>query len=265
MTQEKSILTQLRQDRKILWIAVGCGLLAAILLSFHLQKGQGEMVEVVVAKKPIPPGGTISPETVAIRSIPKEFASPGVITREDNLAEFGDLTSAIPIQPGAQILRAYIRTPEVKTSFARELSPEMRLITIAIDEVKGVSRNLQPNDLVDVLWTGALSAASRGGTGNIVTRVLLEGVTVAAVGSGKSGLAASVTLMLSQEEAAKLVFAENAGQIRLVLRHPHVIPDSIVTKGKKEISYSDLADPKTVSTDRMNLMIEIFYGKEKRR
>jgi len=269
MAQHQNIVSQFRQDRKILWIAIACGLLAAVLISFQLRDDKADLVPVLVASETIATGGIISEATAAIQYRPSRFASAGRIDPQD-FKNYGELESTVHIEPGTEILWSFIRTGDSGTSLSKALDSEydMRLVTIAVNEVKGLAGNIRQNDLVDILWTGTIPGPDSRTAPAILTRVLLEGVVVASVnrsGAGSQGFGmvpSSVTLKLSQDEAALLTFSESVGNVTLLLRHQSVLPENLSPeKSSIEIGYEDIKRFKTISRNRLR-SIEVTYGRD---
>ena len=265
MEKEKTV-SRLRQDGKILVIAVVCGILAVLLLAVYLQEEEQVLQPILLAKEFIPVGGTISYDNVEIHERPVKYVSHRPITPME-LRDMVTLTSSVPIEPGAQIVWSFIKSADEALSISdKTLKAEydMRLVTISIDEIKGVGGYIEPNDMVDVLWTGADEQPSNNKP-DLFTTVLLEGVTIAAVGSatpggGYGGGVNSVTMKVSQREAAVLTYAEARGQIKLTLRHREVVPDSLLKDREKiEIGFQDIKESVTVSNSRRD-WIRVRYG-----
>lgn len=97
------------------------------------------------------------------------------------------------------------------------LAPGMRAFTININISTGVSGFLQPNDRVDVYWTGD-------GGGGTVTRLILEGVRLIAVDQVENSdvsrtiIARTVTVEVSPQTVAELTQAQQTGRLTLSLR-----------------------------------------------
>lgn len=263
MAQHQNIVSQFRQDRKILWIAIACGLLAAVLISFQLRDDKADLVPVLVASETIATGGIISEATVAIQYRPSRFASAGRIDPQD-FQNYGELESTVHIEPGTEILWSFIRTGDSGSSLSKALDSEydMRLVTIAVNEVKGLAGNIRQNDLVDILWTGTIPGPDSRTAPAILTKVLLEGVVVASVNRTGGMVPTSVTLKLGQDEAALLTFSESVGNVTLLLRHQSVLPENLSPeKSSIEIGYEDIKRFKTISRNRLR-SIEVTYGRD---
>ncbi|MFQ3671188.1 MAG: Flp pilus assembly protein CpaB, partial [Verrucomicrobiia bacterium] len=131
-------------------------------------------------------------------------------------------------------------------ALSQRLAADERAITIPIDPVSGVSGFIRPGDRVDILSTTSLPDPKTGRP-TAVTRMLLQNVTVLAVGTSTASPttvgaadpasgspaappvsrtaqpiapppARNVTLKVSPEEAAIITFAEQRGDLRLLLR-----------------------------------------------
>jgi pilus assembly protein CpaB len=270
MEKAKNLVAQLRQDRKILWIAVASGVLAAMLLYFYLQNKKepyGRLVPILVAKNDIPKGASFSEESFREEHRPEAFVSAEFVGIADLNLVAGKKT-VISIPAGQPILWQYIHLEEGAASLSKGLNAQFneRAVAITVDEIRGVGGHLQPNDRVDVIGTFVMPGAAADGVAATKTKVILECVTVAAVGSlqsaqpnedGAREMPASVTLKVTPEEAALLVFAESVGQLRLVLRNPDDIPNrDQIAKPTSAIEFSDLFKTTPVSEKR----IRIIYG-----
>jgi len=113
-----------------------------------------------------------------------------------------------------------------------EISPGMKAISIPVDEVSSVAFFVQPGDVVDVLATFLGSSDAPGPQVNaemfeLSTRAVVQAVPVLAVGNKHRASDrqtqepySSVTLLVTMEEAAKLIFARDffGANMTLVLR-----------------------------------------------
>ena len=131
-------------------------------------------------------------------------------------------------QTPVRIEKALPKT-ETRPVFTQRIPPGLRAVSIPVDEVTGVSREITPGDMVDVI---VVSPAPDNKNGNIA-RLLLEAVEVLAsaqenLGIGNEEVMASsrqarkwvVTLLLSPENAALVAAADASGKLVLSVRHP---------------------------------------------
>lgn len=94
-----------------------------------------------------------------------------------------------------------------------------RAVTVAVNEVSGISGMLQPGDCVDVLATFDQNTA-----GQNVTSLFLQNISILAVGQDtevkekKGESKTTVTLLVDPWQAEQLALAEEKGVLRLALR-----------------------------------------------
>ena len=185
--------------------------------------------------------GDADPEAKDAASVPRD-----VLMRGDMQRYYGrKVTRDIPA--GEMLQKSDFWQERGTSEFQKnEIEPGERAITLAVDQITGVSGLILPHSRVDVLGTFAVAGA--GGMGgpqqtNFITRTLLSNVKVLAIDrqtstqnaplgpdeSMRSGSYSSVTLAVSPLEAQILTLAQSRGQgmLTLVLRNP-VDPESSV-------------------------------------
>lgn len=269
-----NLLTQLRQDRKVLLIAVSCGLVSVVLLFFYLRsktKVYGDDVPVLVASSDIGKGDVIAKDLIKVEKIPQHFITPNAIG-PDYLTSILDVKALLPISSGQQILWSYVQTEKSSESLSEVLNKDQneRAVTIAVDEISGVSGHISPNDRVDVIGTFTVPGARQDIPAETRTKTILQCVTVLAVGmSGRTGgaqgtgfmdVATSVTLKVNAEEAEILTFAESSGRLRLMLRNRD---DLSVDEKIPIITFSNIFEIEKQQTMRRKSRIDIKYGIQK--
>jgi len=106
------------------------------------------------------------------------------------------------------------------STLASLISPQMRAVTIRVNDVVGVAGFLLPGNRVDVL-----NLFKRGG--RLQTDVVLANVKILAIDQRSSNdenkpkLVRAVTLELSLEQAEVLMIAKGRGKLQLALRNPN--------------------------------------------
>ncbi|MBL0732648.1 MAG: Flp pilus assembly protein CpaB [Desulfosarcina sp.] len=109
--------------------------------------------------------------------------------------------------------------PKPKTDF--DIPAGMRVVTIRVDDVSGVSRKMKKGDLVDVIATTPLPDAKEGR----ISRIILKKVKVQNVAAGNIEVAKrlvsqkknwTVSLLLSPDNAAMLTSAAKGADITLM-------------------------------------------------
>lgn len=219
--------------------AIGCGAIAVVAGKGYLaQQLEAERVrltpkpsrtiDVVVARRDVDKGDLVSPQTMALRSIPAEFASSSAI-RPDQFDGFNGMRLAVPLRGGEQLVATAIVGGEHMT-FSHRVKPGIRALTIAVDEINSISGMLQPGDRIDLLFS-----ARPPGDGPARSQVpeatlpLFQSLLVLATGKqvragvderGAQRSFSTVTVEVEPEHAQRLVVAQRAGKLTAVLRNP---------------------------------------------
>ncbi len=217
--------------RQALAVAAVSGIFAAVLLYIYLTRNHGPRkpaekpkVAVVVAARDISIGERIRADMLETKTVPREEVPSQAVKSPDQIAGW---IAVRDIRAGDIVTAAAVRKPGPTLGLAFLVPEGMRAVTVAIDQVSGLSGLVQPGDHVDVLATFELD------DGTSVTRTVLQDVEVLALGSqlvpvGEGEEAGerraptkpqpTATLAVTPHDAQKLVLAEAEGKIRLVLR-----------------------------------------------
>ena len=179
-----------------------------------------ELVGVAVATNELVFGRFLKPGDVKLIAWPKNNVPAGAFT------DLEKLLGGEGAEPRA-ILITMVKDepvlPHKVTAFGQDagvrsrLAPGMRAFTININISTGVSGFLQPNDRVDVYWTGSDG-------GSTITRLILEGVRLIAVDQVENSdisrtiIARTVTVEVSPQTVAELTQAQQTGRLTLSLR-----------------------------------------------
>src|SRR5690606_7652730 len=102
------------------------------------------MIEVVVAKRDLPSGTSVDPETMAVRNMPAEFV-PGGALRPEAFEQVTGARLSQPMRSGEPLLPALVEQARDGV-FSTRIRPGIRAMTIQVDEVNSVSGMLQPGD-----------------------------------------------------------------------------------------------------------------------
>ena len=185
-------------------------------------------IKLVVAAKDLPAGTPLEAALLGQASVPEKFVQPyAARTPRDVL---GLVTLAPPAQ-GEQILMNKLRRADEVAGDATlaGMTPKgTRAVTIGVDAITGVGGFVRPGDDVDVLWTLKLPGSTKQ-DGQVVMLTLFQKVPVLAVGGQMVGRPPAqgqtaaprdytVTLALTPQETAFLLFAREQGRIQLSLR-----------------------------------------------
>jgi pilus assembly protein CpaB len=116
------------------------------------------------------------------------------------------------------LLKTKITGPGQRASLSALISPDMKAVTVRVNDVNGVAGFVLPGERVDILLTRSLDK------GQGYADVLLQNVNVLAVDqladdhADKPALVKAVTLEVNTAQAQKLSLATNVGSLSLVLR-----------------------------------------------
>ena len=186
------------------------------------QEPQIETTKVVVAASPLYFGNKIRRESLRLVDWPADSVPPGSFTNFDELLSDDEERSTLrAIEVGEPILASKVSGFGGRAILSAVIAPDMRAVTIRVNDVNGVAGFVLPGDHVDVLLT-----RSEGGGGNtgMFTDVLLQNVKVLGIDQvaseniEKPKVAKAATLEVTQLQAQKLALAQRVGQLSLALR-----------------------------------------------
>ncbi|MDE1905534.1 MAG: Flp pilus assembly protein CpaB [Rhodospirillales bacterium] len=184
--------------------------------------------QVLVAALPLSGGSLIQPNNISSTTIAISTAPTDAIT--DTPQNRSSLTGAMvktPLAQGAMITSDGVIHPGDHGFLAAVLEPGMRAVTVAVDNVTGADGLIWPGDRVDILLTQTIVGAPD--SKSIAAEVVLSDVRVIATGSelikdssnsnGNSNQqpASTVTLEVTQEQAARCLVAVNLGKLSLIV------------------------------------------------
>ncbi len=184
--------------------------------------------EILVAAVPLPGGSLIQPNEISSASM--SIAAVPAAAIEDTPQNRSSLTGAMvkaPLAQGAMITTDGVIHPGDHGFLAAVLEPGMRAVTVAVDSVTGADGLIWPGDRVDVLLTQNIAGAPD--AKSIAAEVVLSDVRVIATGSElikdsssanantSQPPASTVTLEVTQEQAARCLVAVNLGKLSLIV------------------------------------------------
>ncbi|OUS08350.1 Flp pilus assembly protein CpaB [Rhodobacterales bacterium 52_120_T64] len=206
-----------------------------------------ELVGVAVATRELNFGSFLRPGDVKLIGWPKDNVPSGAFTDLEKIIG-GEGAEPRAILIG--IVKDEPILPHKVTAFGEDagvrsrLAPGMRAFTININVSTGVSGFLQPNDRVDVYWTGDDG-------GRTITRLILEGVRLIAVDQVENSdisrtiLARNVTVEVSPQVVAELTQAQQTGRLTLSLRGAE---DDVLT-GVFAVDQTDIIGNETIAVE----------------
>jgi pilus assembly protein CpaB len=181
-----------------------------------------ELVEILVARQDIP-AGTQLDELIqqggfAARAIPRDLVVDGAVV---NLTDLQGRQTSSPILEGEQITLARLRGEQEVGGGILGIPPGMKAVSLPLDVSRAVGGVVQTGDHVTVYAT--VDGSSGSTTVTLVPDVQVLEVTNpgATPGEAQSGGTFLFTLALTPEDAQKVVFALERGQVWLGLLPPN--------------------------------------------
>jgi pilus assembly protein CpaB len=173
---------------------------------------------VVAAAKNIDSGEVIKAESVQLVDWPVSVPLQGAFTKPQDIV---GRSTIYPVTQGQPVLGSQLAAPGSGIGLTVKIPEGMRAVSVRSDEIVGVAGFLFPGSHVDVLLTLRTDRSP-----TPVTEIVLQDVEVLTAGQniepdpqGKPQTVNVVTLLLSPEDAQKLVLASTQGTIEFVLRN----------------------------------------------
>lgn len=238
--------------KKIVLFALIAALCAGALLYFYLgnleaqKQVQVQYDTVVAAATDIPAYTQITGDMVTLKQIPQGYAHP---LAAKTVEEVVGLVTVSDIVAGEEMIPSKLKEFGQTDSGLSYVVPEgMRAVTVSVDEVSGVAGFLKRGDYVDVIsytstsfdmkaadtaqpqtGTDQTTESAQGGTSQSTTLIAAQNVLVAAIGTSLSSSTTngedpaaigynSVTLILTPEDAMRVVQGSRSGSLILILR-----------------------------------------------
>jgi pilus assembly protein CpaB len=206
-------------------VAFGIAWLSALLLSWWVYKRttapqSRDVVYVAAAARDLPVGKRIQTEDLKVIALDRKDLPKGAFMKTSDLV---DRAVAVSILSGEIVLTGKLAVKGSGEGLTALIEPGMRAVSVQVNEISGVSGFIQPGTRVDVLFTRTFS------NGDAATTTILQNVKVIAYGrqldpaakldSRDTTRPTVATLLVMQDQAQKLVLAEQRGRIQLVLRN----------------------------------------------
>lgn len=211
---------------------------------------------VVVASQPLGFGNSIRREDLRLVKWPGDAVPEGSFsTIEEVVGEEERRVVLRALEVNEPVLKSKISGFGGKASLAAVLSPEMRAVTIRVNDVAGVAGFVLPGDRVDVLLTRDRTGGSGGNNANnLITDVLLQNVKVLGIDQDANqnkevpSVAKAVTVEVSPEQAQKLALASQLGSLTLMLRNvTDAEAETVKTVSTSDLSVGEVNEPAQVA------------------
>ncbi|MHB8154822.1 MAG: Flp pilus assembly protein CpaB, partial [Candidatus Omnitrophota bacterium] len=195
-----------------------------------------------------------------------------------------DKMAIAPISKGEQVLLNKVTiSGEAGGSLAMKVPAGKRAVTVSMDNISSVGGMIRPGDHVDVVGMVPIPSMNAEGkqVNQLATMPLFQDVLVLAVGQEfanvqvvrkeEKAVSASpvITFALSPQEANLIVFVQEQGKIRLVLRSPgdtqtqQVAPASWDTLFRAVMPQAFQQAEKPVVPLKPKKTVEIYHGLNK--
>jgi pilus assembly protein CpaB len=219
--------------------------------------------EVVVAARDLPAGQRLEAGMLALRRMPRDFLPSGALTRSQAKSIIGE-SLAIDLRRGDPLQAAIIssRDNQVLSNLVRHGE---RALTIPVDDMNSMAGLLGAGDVVDLYYSRNQGDAA-------ILTPLLERVEVLAAGEAVAddkvasrrpadavhGFS-TLTILVSPEDAARVVLAQGTGTLTVLLRSPSDdSPAAIVTRNSKLLFAQRRAG--IAGGERVTESIELIVG-----
>ena len=188
--------------------------------------------KVLVARKPLPVGAMIEPESLTYQAWPKELIQGAYFTQD---SPDGDLTKMVgmvvrnAVTAGQPVTRGSLVGPKDRGFLAAALGPGMRAVTVPVSSTSGVAGFVFPGDRVDMVLTQQIDGGASMDRPLKVSETIVRNLRVLATDQkieqlkdkdGKPDIrpSATVTLEATPRIAEKIAVAQSMGQLSLSLR-----------------------------------------------
>ena len=182
----------------------------------------GKLVEVYVFNKELKYGDALKPEDVQLiywpeKSLPKTiFRDEKALFPENAKGPRYIMRNTEAFEP---VLASRVTEPGELAGLTAKLQAGMRAFQIQVNTASGVAGFVQPDDFIDIYWTGSV----RGSEGEI-TRLIESSVQIIAVDNAfnegqvsSSSTARTVTVAATPEQVARLTQAQSTGRLTMSL------------------------------------------------
>jgi len=188
---------------------------------------QQALTTVVVAKTPLRFGDELNRENLRVTNWPSDSVPEGAFTSVEDLLGANERRVALrEIGVNETVLKSRVSGFGGRATLSAIIGPDMRAVTIRVNDVHGVAGFVLPGDHVDVLFTRPAGAGTENASQTPpITDVLLQNLKVLGVDQVADSqkeqpvVAKAVTLEVSTAQAQKIALATQVGTLSLVLRN----------------------------------------------
>ncbi len=178
-------------------------------------------IEIVVPTKNLRKGTILDASVLAVRKVPRAFIHQDTVL-PGTVADVVTHQLVHPVNKGEPLLMSHMSKSRGK-GFSSLIEDGNRALTFPVDIIKSVSGMLRPGDRIDLLMTLDDNKIKK-------TLPLLVGVEVLATGeqvdeeftnNEVSARYQTITLLVTSENASRIILANQAADLSVVLRSPN--------------------------------------------
>ncbi|WP_347716699.1 Flp pilus assembly protein CpaB [Sphingomonas sp.] len=187
--------------------------------------------KVLVARKPLPVGSMIEPDSLTYQAWPKELLQGAYYTQGTTDGDPQKMVGMVvrnPVTAGQPLTRGSLVGPQDRGFLAAALGPGMRAVTVPVTQTSGVAGFVFPGDRVDMVLTQAVEGGGDGPPLK-VSETIVRNLRVLATDQAmdqvkdKEGKitvhpSTTVTLEATPRIAEKIAVSQSMGQLSLALR-----------------------------------------------
>jgi pilus assembly protein CpaB len=243
-------------------IKIGMLLVGALLCALIVRVAVGSLShpaqvtvttsKVRVSTADLPQGLLLRDEDLGWKILPvSEIPPNAVVAGAPGSPEFKGALLRHPVVSGAILVTDDVILPNAPGFLAATLKPDMRAVSVAVDDVSGNAGLIQPGDYVDLLLTQQMDRRTDSADLSVSSETVVEHVRVLAVGSeikrpkddnapDLNNRARTVTLEVTPRMGEVVSVAARLGSLSLALR-------SFAT-ASRDTAASDSASSSTLST-----------------
>jgi pilus assembly protein CpaB len=201
-------------------LAVSAGATYLVYNKLRIAQAAGRpvTVKIVAATDPQQAGAALTSDNVTLIDWPSNVALTGSFSKKEDVI---GRSLIYPVSPKQPIMERDLAVAGSGIGLTVKIPEGMRAVSVKSDPITGVAGFLYPGSHVDVLITyrpeGAASSVTQTIMQNI--EVLTAGQRIEPDPQGKPETVNVVTMLLTPQDAEKLVMAYSQGSVQFVLRN----------------------------------------------
>jgi len=201
--------------------------LALRIKDARLAQVMSQTAVILIAAHDLPAGSELTPDSVKAAKWPRNLLPEGAVTKFSAVA---DSIVRTPFLANEPIVASKLIAADKKSGLLPLLiPPNMRAMSVQVDEVSDIAGFVLPHTKVDVLATYAATTGA-----NAVTLTVLQDVEVLAVAQhtekDQPQVERVVTFLVTPQEAERLALVSHVASLRLALRS-YGDEQAVISKG----------------------------------